>query len=117
MYEYKLKVERVVDGDTVDASVDLGFSVSVRERFRLAGIDAPETRTTDLLEKAAGLATKAWLEEQLKAAKVVIGQIEKTAAQEKYGRWLVVLVVDGRNLNQEMISLGLVKAYDGGARG
>ena len=66
MYEYDAKVLRVVDGDTVDALIDIGFSVWVKKRIRLHGINAPESRTRDLIEKKAGLAAKAqfieWIE-------------------------------------------------------
>ena len=66
MYEYRVEVLRVVDGDTVDVDIDLGFGVTLtNQRVRLAGIDAPETRTRDLAEKAEGLKTKAFVEDIL----------------------------------------------------
>ena len=58
MYTYKAKLDRVVDGDTVDAHIDLGFDITIHKRIRLAGIDTPESRTRDLEEKARGLASK-----------------------------------------------------------
>ena len=62
MYEYRVKkVLRVVDGDTIDVDIDLGFNVSYTQRVRLAGIDTPESRTTDLKEKALGLEVKEYL--------------------------------------------------------
>ena len=66
MYTYKAKLDRVVDGDTVDAYIDLGFDISVHKRIRLAGIDSPESRTRDLEEKARGLASKDRLIDLLK---------------------------------------------------
>ena len=65
MYEYKIKLDRVIDGDTVDAYIDLGFDVSVKKRIRFLGINTPESRTRDLEEKARGLASKARLIELL----------------------------------------------------
>ena len=58
MYEYKIKLDRVIDGDTIDGNIDLGFDVSVKKRIRFMGINTPESRTTDLEEKAKGLAAK-----------------------------------------------------------
>ena len=66
MYQYNAKCIRVVDGDTIDAYVDLGFNIWVEKRIRLFGIDTPETRTTDLQEKEKGIAAKNFLEEQIK---------------------------------------------------
>ena len=66
MHQYKVKkINRVIDGDTVDLDIDLGFSITISQRIRLKDIDAPETRTKDLEEKERGLAAKVWLEEQL----------------------------------------------------
>ena len=66
MYVYKAKLDRVVDGDTVDANIDLGFDISINKRIRLAGIDTPETRTRNKEEKVKGLASKSRLIELLK---------------------------------------------------
>jgi len=108
-YIYKAKIERVVDGDTVDAFVDLGFSVWIKQSLRLYGIDTPETRTLDLVEKVAGLACKKWLEEQVAAAKEVT---IKSIKVDKYGgRYLAILYLDGRDINQEMLNNGMAKPY------
>ena len=58
MYEYKAKLDRVIDGDTIDVNMDLGFDITIKKRIRLTGIDSPESRTRDLEEKARGLAAK-----------------------------------------------------------
>jgi len=88
MYEYKAKLIKVVDGDTVDAMIDCGFSVFRKERIRLRGINAPESRTRDKEEKKLGLAAKARLKELIKEGKnefMVKTSIDKKG---KYGRLL-----------------------------
>ena len=72
MYTYKAKLDRVVDGDTVDANIDLGFDISIHKRIRLAGIDTPETRTKDKEEKTKGLASKSRLIELLKDGSFIL---------------------------------------------
>ena len=91
MYKYSAKLIRVIDGDTVDALIDLGFDVWVKKRIRLYGIDAPETRTKDLDEKAQGLATKDRLSELLtdSGGKFIIS----SHGVGKYGRCLATLFI------------------------
>jgi len=122
MYTYKIKLERVVDGDTVDADIDLGFDVSVKKRIRLQGINAPESRTRDLEEKARGLAAKDRLKAILEGAKEI--QLCSHGVG-KYGRCLGELHVntlDGKecltleNVNELLIKEGHAVAYDGGKR-
>jgi len=103
-----MTIDRVVDGDTVDGTVDLGFDVHVKQRFRLLGIDAPETRTKDLVEKASGLKSKEWLEDKAESANEVTVITNKTG---KYGRYLATLIIDGVDINQEMLNNGLAKVY------
>ena len=86
MYEYSAKVCRVVDGDTVDVTIDLGFSIKYNCRVRLSGINAPESRTRDLKEKAKGLAAKKRLEELLEDEQLTIRT--RLDARGKYGRIL-----------------------------
>ena len=93
MYTYKAKLDRVVDGDTVDAYIDLGFDISVHKRIRLAGIDSPESRTRDLEEKARGLASKDRLIDLLKDGKFILESKEVG----KYGRVLGTLFVEKTN--------------------
>lgn len=116
MYEYRVKkVTGVVDGDTIDVDIDLGFSVSFSQRVRLAGIDTPESRTTDKFEKSLGLEAKEYLKSKLKDAKVVVIKTEKPDSSEKYGRILGWLYVDGDtiSINDHMIEDGYAWGYLG----
>jgi micrococcal nuclease len=116
MYEYFVKeVTKVVDGDTIDVVIDLGFSIMFASRVRLAGIDTPESRTTDKREKALGLESKKYLADRLKDAKNIVIKTEKMDSSEKYGRILGWLYVngDGNSLNVEMIEKGYAWGYLG----
>lgn len=110
MHEYKAKLLRIVDGDTVDLAVDAGFDIWFNARFRLYGINAAEIRTKNLEEKARGLAAKDWLADKLKDKEIVI-QTYKEDKQEKYGRYLAKIFVDGVNLNDLMVQEGFAKVY------
>jgi micrococcal nuclease len=106
MYEYFVReVKKIVDGDTIDVVIDLGFSILFESRVRLAGIDTPESRTTDKMEKALGLESKKYLESRIKAARNVVIKTEKLDSSEKYGRILGWIYLDGEgnSLNTEMI--------------
>ena len=116
MYEYYVrKVENVVDGDTIDVLIDLGFDILFASRVRLAGIDTPESRTKDLKEKALGLESKEYLKKALKDAKSVVIKTEKMDSSEKYGRILGWVYVDGNtvSLNDMMINDGYAWGYLG----
>lgn len=116
MYEYYVrKVEAVVDGDTIDVLIDLGFDILFASRVRLAGIDTPESRTKDLKEKALGLEAKEYLKKALKDAKSVVIKTEKMDSSEKYGRILGWVYVDGNtvSLNDMMINDGYAWGYLG----
>ena len=116
MYEYFVKeVKKVVDGDTIDVVIDLGFSILFESRVRLAGIDTPESRTADKAEKALGLESKKYLESRIKAAKNVVIKTEKLDSSEKYGRILGWIYLDGEgnSLNTEMIEKGYAWGYLG----
>ena len=116
MYEYYVKkVEGVVDGDTIDVLIDLGFDILFASRVRLAGIDTPESRTKDLKEKALGLESKEYLKKALKDAKSVVIKTEKMDSSEKYGRILGWVYVDGNtvSLNDMMINDGYAWGYLG----
>lgn len=116
MYEYYVrKVEGVVDGDTIDVLIDLGFDILFASRVRLAGIDTPESRTKDLKEKALGLEAKEYLKKHLKDAKSVVIKTEKMDSSEKYGRILGWVYVDGNtvSLNDMMIEDGYAWGYLG----
>ena len=116
MYEYYVrKVENVVDGDTIDVLIDLGFDILFASRVRLAGIDTPESRTKDLAEKALGLEAKEYLKKQLKDSKSVVIKTEKMNSSEKYGRILGWIYVDGNTIsvNDQMIEDGYAWGYLG----
>ena len=116
MYEYYVrKVENVVDGDTIDVLIDLGFDILFASRVRLAGIDTPESRTKDLAEKALGLEAKDYLKKALKDAKSVVIKTEKMNSSEKYGRILGWVYIDGNtvSLNDMMINDGYAWGYLG----
>ncbi len=116
-FTYKAEVTRVVDGDTIDVELDLGFSILMRARVRLLGIDTPESRTRDLEEKKRGLAAK----DRVKCLLEECDHIElKSHGVGKYGRCLgeISLPIDGElcSLNQLLISEGHAVAYFGGKR-
>jgi micrococcal nuclease len=102
MYEYACKVERVVDGDTIDVVLDLGFDILHKCRVRLYGIDTPESRTRNLDEKARGKMSSAFLTEAIDTGKQVVIQTKLKDSKGKYGRVLGDVVVDGENINQQM---------------
>ena len=116
LYHYNAKVVRVVDGDTVDTSIDLGFDIRIGQRVRLYGINTPECRTRDKDEKKAGLAAKARLVEMLKENKnkcVIKTSLDKKG---KYGRVLGGLYVNDVDLNEALVNEGHAKQYYGGSR-
>ena len=109
MFEYNAKLDRVIDGDTVDAMIDLGFNTWVHKRIRLLGIDAPETRTRDLKEKAQGFATKERLEGLLEAANGMF--VLQSHGVGKYGRCLGTIFIEEQNINKLLIEEGLAEVY------
>jgi micrococcal nuclease len=116
MFEYYVnKVENVVDGDTIDVVIDLGFDIMFASRVRLAGIDTPESRTKDKAEKALGLESKEYLKKHLKDAKSVVIKTEKMNSSEKFGRILGWIYVNGdtESLNDKMINDGYAWGYMG----
>ena len=116
MYEYFIKeVKNIVDGDTIDVIIDLGFDILFSSRVRLAGIDTPESRTTDKAEKVLGLEAKEYLKKQLKDAKSVVIRTEKMDSSEKYGRILGWVYINGESesINNKMINDGYAWGYLG----
>lgn len=116
MFEYYVKkVTKVVDGDTIDVDIDLGFDISFSSRVRLAGIDTPESRTADKMEKSLGLEAKAYLKHEIESAKTVVIKTEKMDSSEKYGRILGWVYLDGSSLslNEKMIADGYAWGYLG----
>ena len=117
MYTYKAKLDRVIDGDTIDVNMDLGFDISVHKRIRLAGIDTPESRTRDLEEKKRGLASKARLIELLDKGDLVV----ESTDVGKYGRVLGVLHIYPEdnlpfNINDKLVEEGYAVEYHGGKK-
>ena len=116
------EIVKVLDGDTIDVMIDLGFDLFKKERVRIAGVDTPEKRTRDLEEKALGIDATNWLKEKLDGT--IAGDDELTIRTElvggvgKYGRLLGWLYVGDAelSLNEEMITEGYAWAYDGGTK-
>ena len=117
-----IKINRVVDGDTIDVTIDLGFDLYKKERVRVAGVDTPEKRTRNLEEKALGIDATVWLksklEETIKGDEELIVRTELKGGVGKYGRLLGWLYVGDSNisLNEQMITEGYAHAYDGGTK-
>ena len=122
-YNFRVvSIDRVVDGDTIDVSIDLGFDLIKKERVRIAGVDTPEKRTRDLEEKALGIDATNWMKKNLE--ETIDGDDELTIRTElqggvgKYGRLLGWLYVgdDNVSLNEQMIEQGYAWEYDGGTK-
>jgi len=122
-YNFRVvKVNRVVDGDTIDVTIDLGFDLYKKERVRVAGVDTPEKRTKNLEEKALGIDATGWLKakltETIKGDEELIIRTELRGGVGKYGRLLGWLYVGDSDisLNEQMITEGYAHAYDGGTK-
>ena len=120
-YNFRVtEINRVVDGDTIDVTIDLGFDLYKKERVRVAGVDTPEKRTRDLEEKALGIDATNWIKEKLKDAidgdDDLIIRTELVGGTGKYGRLLGWLYIgDGSlSINEQMITEGYAFPYDGG---
>ena len=122
MYEYRCKVIKVIDGDTVDVDIDLGFDIIIKdERVRIMGIDTPESRTRDKVEKKFGLASKARLKELIggKSGPILKTQINRKGEdmRGKFGRILGDFVTDdGRLVTEILVEEGHAVAYFGGSK-
>ncbi len=122
-YNFRVtKINKVVDGDTIDVTIDLGFDLTKKERVRVAGIDTPEKRTRDLEEKALGIDATNWLKEKLtntiRGDDELVIRTELRGGVGKYGRLLGWLYIGESNvsINEQMIQLGYAWAYDGGTK-
>ena len=122
-YNFRVvKIDKVVDGDTIDVTIDLGFDLYKKERVRIAGVDTPEKRTRDLEEKALGLDATYWMKKQLEDTiagdEELIIRTELKGGTGKYGRLLGWLYVgeDNVSLNEQMITEGYAWSYDGGTK-
>ena len=122
-YNFRVtEINRVLDGDTIDVTIDLGFDLYKKERVRVAGVDTPEKRTRNLEEKALGIDATNWLKKKLEDT--IAGEDELTIRTElvggmgKYGRLLGWLYIgeDALSLNEQMITEGYAWAYDGGTK-
>jgi len=113
VYEYKCEVTRVVDGDTVDCVLDLGFSILHKCRVRLYGIDTPESRTRDLDEKARGKLASKFLQDSIDNGKDIVLRSELKDSKGKYGRVLGSIVVDDLDINKAMVANNLAVKYFG----
>ena len=122
-YNFRVvEINRVVDGDTIDVTIDLGFDLYKKERVRVAGVDTPEKRTRDLEEKELGIDATYWLKEKLEGA--ISGDDELSVRTElvggvgKYGRLLGWLYIGDSDLslNEQMITEGYAHPYDGGTK-
>ena len=122
-YNFRVvSIDKVLDGDTIDVTIDLGFDLYKKERVRVAGVDTPEKRTRDLEEKALGLDATYWLKKKLEDT--ISGDDELTIRTElvggmgKYGRLLGWLYIgeDAVSLNEQMITEGYAWEYDGGTK-
>ena len=117
-----IKVNRVVDGDTIDVTIDLGFDLYKKERVRVAGIDTPEKRTRNLEEKALGIDATNWIKERLNSAiageEDLVIRTELVGGMGKYGRLLGWLYIGDAELsvNEQMIAEGYAHEYDGGTK-
>ena len=117
-----IEINRVVDGDTIDVTIDLGFDLYKKERVRVAGVDTPEKRTRDLEEKALGYDATHWLEDKLNGAisgdDDLIIRTELDGGVGKYGRLLGWLYIGDEevSLNEQMIEQGYAWEYDGGTK-
>lgn len=121
MYEYRCKILKVVDGDTVDIDIDLGFGVWLhKERVRMMGIDTPESRTRDLTEKAFGLASKQFVKDHLPigSMQVLKTEIDKSGedAKGKFGRILGDFLIGDKRLTDMLVEEGHAVAYFGGSK-
>ena len=113
MYEYRCKVRRVVDGDTVDIDIDLGFGVWLhKERVRIYGIDTPESRTRDKEEKKYGLMAKEFVKQFVKGDSIKL-TTQKYDAKGKFGRILGDIIVDNKSLSDTMIQEHHAVIYHG----
>ena len=117
-----VEINRVLDGDTIDVTIDLGFDLFKKERVRVAGVDTPEKRTRDLEEKELGIHATNWLKEKLEGAVAgdddLVIRTELVGGVGKYGRLLGWLYIGDAelSLNEQMITEGYAWAYDGGTK-
>ena len=113
MYEYGCKVTRVIDGDTIDVDLDLGFDIIYKCRVRLYGIDTPESRTSNKDEKARGKLASKFLQDAINNGAHVILRTHLKDSKGKFGRVLASVIVDGIDVNQQMVVNHMAVRYEG----
>ena len=109
MYHYKATLNRIIDGDTIDVNIDLGFDVKIKQRVRLYGINTPEVRTRDLVEKEKGIKATEYLKTILPKKNKKKTILNKRG---KYGRVLGILLVNDENINEKMVNEGYATRYN-----
>ena len=109
MYQYKASLNRIIDGDTIDVNIDLGFDVKIKQRVRLYGINTPEVRTKDLKEKEKGIEATEYLKKILQRTFIIQTILNKRG---KYGRVLGIIWVKEENINERMVNEGYATKYD-----
>jgi|TARA_B110000438_G_scaffold161664_1_gene154899 micrococcal nuclease len=114
MFRFNAHLVRVVDGDTIDADIELGFSVFMRDRIRLMGIDTPESRTRNLQEKSWGMAAKHRLIELLAETDGEFTLVTEDMEKGKFGRVLGTIEINGKDANQTLIEENFAIPYEGG---
>ena len=113
-FSYRInKVTKVVDGDTIDVIIDIGFDIMYKSRVRMFGIDTPESRTRDKEEKVRGLLAKKYLSESLKKGKKLVLKTYKDYETGKFGRILGDVWIDGKSINAQMIKDFMAVPYNG----
>lgn len=112
MYKYKAQVLSVYDGDTATLLIDVGFNIHLKEKVRFHGIDTPEIRTKNKAEKKKGLFVKKFVKDMIEGKEVLI----ETTKEGKFGRYLVIIFINGKNLNKLLIKKRYAKGYWGGKR-
>jgi len=114
MYNYKATLDKVIDGDTVDLIIDLGFDIKIKQRVRLLGIDTPELRGKTELEKQAALISKEKVEDLLEGKEIFVSS--KKEGADKYNRYLAEIFIDDMNINKYLLDNGYAKVYNGEAK-
>ena len=113
-FSYRIKsIKKIIDGDTIDVVLDMGFEIQYKSRVRLFGIDTPESRTRNKEEKVRGLLSKKYLQNAIKKSKKLTIKTHKGSETGKFGRILGEVFADGKNLNLQMCKEGYAVAYYG----
>lgn len=110
LYDYQATVKRVIDGDTIEVAVDLGFSLSWDTAVRLYGINTPELSSSDPIQRAGAKVARDYLIDLIYGKQVMLHTVKP---KDKYGRYLAVVLLDQKNINEDMVAKGLAKPWDG----